>query len=448
MKKLSFFLTMALFALVVKAQNYESIKNTLILGPTQYKKAKDEIDKGMGNAKFAAKPEAFILKATVYAGMSVQPNTQFTPEGDQLRNDADAAFTKYREMAPDLKLMTDPVYQQGPVNLYSAFYSSGYKDYEAKKWPEALTKFKKTAELSDLLIAQKVLNTPIDTNVMILAGVSAENAGNKEDAVKYYGRLADKKINGEGFESVYRYLVSYYFGKKDIPSFEKYKAMGKELFPKSEFFSYDKIDFAIGLEDDFNKKIAALEEMLVAEPNAYKANELLAELIYDTLDSRKEDAVMPANADELEKKMVAGFTKAAAAKPDEVNPYLFLGDHFINKSIKVNDAREAHVKDMRARTKPTAAPSKEDAAKRDALDKQYAETLEAARPYYEKAAEMFAPKAASLSRQDKQQYKKVAGYLGDIYANKRINAKGKPADIAKYTAEEKKWSDTYDSIKN
>jgi hypothetical protein len=448
MKKLSFFLTMALVAVGVNAQNYESIKNTLILGPATYKKAKEDVDKGMANAKFAGKPEAYILKTTVYANLAVQEPTKDSPEGEQLRNEADAAFTKYKEMQPDLALVKDPVYQQGPVNLYSSFYSAGYKDYEAKKWPEAFTKFEKTAELSDLLIAQKILTTALDTNVMILAGVSAEQAGKKDEAAKYYTRLADKKINGDGFESVYRFLVNYHFAKKDIPSFEKYKAMGKELFPKSEFFTYDKIDFAVGLEDDFAKKVAALEEMVAADPNGYKANELLGEIIYDTLNSRKEGAALPSNADELEKKMVTAFTKSAAAKPEEVNPYLFLGDHFINKSIRVNDAREAHVKDMRARTKPTAAPSKEDAAKRDALDKEYAETMELARPYYEKAAEMFAPKVASLSRQDKQQYKKVAGYLGDIYANKKIQAKGKPAEIAKFTAEEKKWSDTYDSIKN
>ena len=49
---------------------------------------------------------------------------------------------------------------------------------------------------------------------------------------------------------------------------------------------------------------------------------------------------------------------------------------------------------------------------------------------------------------DKQQYKKAASYLADIYANKKVNAKGKPADQAKYAAEEKKWNDVYDSIKN
>ena len=127
-------------------------------------------------------------------------------------------------------------------------------------------------------------------------------------------------------------------------------------------------------------------------------------------------------------------------------PFIYFGDHFINKSIKVNDEREAHAADMKKRTKPGTPASKEDVAKRDALDAKYIATLESARDPYEKAAAIFAKKE-KLTGQDKQQYKKVAGYLGDIYQNKKIKAKGNAADVAKFTAEKKKWDDVYDGIK-
>lgn len=146
----------------------------------------------------------------------------------------------------------------------------------------------------------------------------------------------------------------------------------------------------------------------------------MGQLIYDTLNSKAEGAVPPANADELEKKMVAAFIAAGEAKGDEALPYLVIGDYFV--MLKAEKLKRT--------------------------DKKYAEYLEAGRVPYEKAAEVFAKKGtSSLSGSDKQQYKKAAGFLEDIYNFKKEQAKGKPADIAKYTAEAKKWGDLYLSIK-
>ena len=146
----------------------------------------------------------------------------------------------------------------------------------------------------------------------------------------------------------------------------------------------------------------------------------MGQLIYDTLNSKVEGAVLPANADELEKKMVAAFIAAGEAKGDEALPYLVIGDYFV--MLKAEKLKKS--------------------------DKKYGEYLEAGRIPYEKAAAVFAKKGvSSLNGSDKQQYKKAAGFLEDIYNYKKEQAKGKPADIAKYTAEAKKWGDLYLSIK-
>jgi hypothetical protein len=444
MKKFFLLSTVLLPAFFIQAQTYETIKTEVTL--QQYKKAKDDLDKAWSNAKFTSKPEAYMLKATVYSGMAMDKTIKGTPAAEPLITEADAAFKKYQEMDPQLPLMSDPIYQNGPINIYSALFSSGYKDYEAKNWQPGYQKFKRVVEYSDLLINKKIINIPADTNTLLLAGITAESAGLKDEAAKYYSRMADLKANGPGFEGIYRFLVNYYATKKDNANFEKYKALGKELYPNNEFFSYDKVDFAVGLEDDFNKRVKALEETIAADPSNLKAITLLGEIIFDTLNSRKEGAVLPANADELETKMINALNKAASMKADDETPYVLIGDHFVNKSIKINDAREAHVADMKKRTKPGTQPSKEDVAKREALDQQYVTALERATEPYEKAAAIYAKKE-KLSGQDKQQYKKVSGYLGDIYMGKKNRAKGKPADQAKYAAEEKKWNDVYDTIK-
>ena len=90
--------------------------------------------------------------------------------------------------------------------------------------------------------------------------------------------------------------------------------------------------------------------------------------------------------------------------------------------------------------------SKEDIAKRDLLDKQYGEALETERIPYEKAAIIFAAKT-TLGIREKAQYRNLAGKIADVYTFKKIQAKGKPAEVAKYEAEEKKWNERYESIK-
>jgi hypothetical protein len=440
------FLAVFITGLATTAQSIDNIKQMLMIN--QYSKAKEDLDKAMSNTKFSSKPEAYILKSSIYAALAMEEANKAKPTGDQLVGEAVNAFKKYKEMDKTLGLLSDQFYQNAPANIYSYFYSAGYADYSNKNMQAGFEKLQKAAEYSDLLIERKVLQFSLDTNLCILAGITAEQSGNKEAALKYYSKLADAKVAGPDFESIYRFLVSQYFARKDFSNFEKYKALGAELYPKNEYYNYDKIDFAIGLEPQFEKKVAMLQEVLAGDPNNYKANQVLGEVIYDTLNSGKEGAVVPANADELEKTMLAAFQKAAVLKPEAELSFLYIGDHYINKAAKIGEERSAHAKAMQSRTKPGTKPSAEDVKKREDLDKLYSQALYAALEPYEKVAQIFEAKG-KIDNKDKQQYRKVAGYLGDIYKDKKINAtKVKAtADITKYTAEEKKWNDKYDSIK-
>lgn len=150
--------------------------------------------------------------------------------------------------------------------------------------------------------------------------------------------------------------------------------------------------------------------------------------------------------------MVDAFTRSSKVKPEYEIPLLYIGDHYINKASRVDEKRNKHAQDMKARTKPGTMASKEDVAKRDALDKEYWDTMDGAREPYLAAASIFADRGTKgeLEARDKQQYKKVTSYLSEIYGLKKVMAnKAKNlADKAKWEAEEKKWNDRYESIKN
>ncbi|HQZ75855.1 MAG TPA: hypothetical protein PLO70_15145, partial [Chitinophagaceae bacterium] len=171
MKKIILILTTFLVATGMYAQKYDAIRNTALL--QQFQKAKDDLDKAMTNEKFTSKAEAFILKAYVYASLAMDQSKKDTPEASTLLHEADAAFNKYKTMDASLALVTDQVYQNGAVNLYSGFYTLGYNDYKDKKWNEGYTLLKKAMEYSDLLIDKKLISSPIDTNLLILAGITA-----------------------------------------------------------------------------------------------------------------------------------------------------------------------------------------------------------------------------------------------------------------------------------
>ena len=432
------------------SQNYDPVKTLVMIN--QLDKAKTDLDKSFTNAKYTAKPEAFILKTAVYASVANMDGKKDTPAAAQLVEEADAAFTKYRELDPALSLISEPIYQNGIIMLYSNYYSSGYSDYNNKAYDKALGKLKKAIQYSDLLIKQKVLTSTLDTNVLILAAITAETGGYKDEAAAYYTKLADAKVGGDGYEGVYRYLVTYHFGKKNMEGFEKYKKLGKEVFPKSDYFDFDKVDFAVGLVNTFTEKLAAIDEVLASDPTNFKANQVLGEIIFDTLNPRDEGMVLPENYNELEKKMIDAFSRSSKARPDYEIPLLYVGDHYINKASRVEEKRNKHAQDMKARTKPGTMASKEDVAKRDALDKEYGDTMEGAKEPYLAAAAIFADRATKgeLETRDKQQYKKVTSYLSEIYGLKKVMAnKAKNlADKAKWEAEEKKWNERYESIKN
>lgn len=443
MKKITFFLTMVLAASLVHAQ-YDDIKQQLILG--RYKEAKTELDKKMTNAKFISKAEAYILKATVYATLAADSAVNLTPEAATLQAEGMAAFRKYKEMDPSLALVKDLVYKNGPISLYSSLYTSAAKDYENEKWEASFEKFKLVGEIGDVLIKNKLIGVTMDTSVIFNTAYTAENAKLKDEAAKYYKQLADIKVPGKNFERVYHFLVIYSFDKKDMAAFEKYKTIGHELYPENDLFTYDKTDFAVGLEENYDAKIKALEALSVSEPNNERNLVILAQLIYDTLYSAVEKPVKHPNAAQLETVMTTALTKAVALKPEDESAHMMLGNHYINKSVGIDEEKTALVAEIKKRTKPGAQTSKEDVAKKAEIEKLYADALENARVPYEKAAEIYGKKD-KLTPKEKQLYKYAVSYLGDIYTYKRENAKGKPADIAKFTAEEKKWNDLYATMK-
>ncbi|HQU56446.1 MAG TPA: hypothetical protein PLG88_03400, partial [Chitinophagaceae bacterium] len=227
MKKIILFASVIVLTLQSQAQKLQPVKNLLML--QKLDKAKEDFDNAMEKGKFDTDPEAYILKTAIYAGLATSEENKGKPEGEALLKEAKTAFLKYIQMDPTLEKANDPIYQNGPIALYSNYYSEGYNEYSKQEWQKAFEHLKFAVQVSDILRGLNVIKAPIDTNVLILAGVTAEKSNNADSAVSYYSRLANAKITDQGFENVYRYLVNYAINKGDLEMFDKYKKLGAEL---------------------------------------------------------------------------------------------------------------------------------------------------------------------------------------------------------------------------
>jgi hypothetical protein len=257
MRKLLLAIVCGFFTAGLTAQSIDDVRNIWILG--QIKKAKEDLDKGMTNSKFNSKPEAWLLKASIYAALA--GDKDMATQADMLLNEATAAFNSYKQKDPELKLLKGEgsFYTNTPGSIYSTYYNNGIAAYNKKDWEGSLKNFKQVVEISDFLIPNKLFNAPLDTNGILLAGASAQNADKQEDAVAFYSRLAQAKVGGEENEFIYPFLVEYYMKKGDNANKDKYVSLGKELYPKSNFWCNIPL---IEAGEDTLKIFAAYETMI------------------------------------------------------------------------------------------------------------------------------------------------------------------------------------------
>ncbi|TXH21157.1 MAG: hypothetical protein E6Q95_04370 [Chitinophagaceae bacterium] len=438
MKKIGLLTIVSFFALASFAQKYDEIKGLMAIG--QYTKAKDLFEKNSTHKKFYEKPEGYMIKAALFSALSL--DSSFKSQSASMVATAEEAFSQYKTMDPSTKLLSDPVYQNAPYYIYASYYNDGVTDLNGNKNEEAFTKLVKAVELSDYLIEKKIqLHGPIDTAINYYVIVLADIIHNNDALLKYGKRFADMKINSsKDYENVYQGLVRYYAVNNDDANFDKYKALGKELYPQSDFFNYSKVDFALGVSSNFNDKLKNLENIISKDPNNYNAILSMSELIFDTLNSRKEGAVLPANADELEAKLLPALIKANELKPTELQPLLLLGDHYTTKSNRILEKKSAAENEVTKKGSKATAADKKIVSD---LNKEYMAQYEKAVQYFEKTLPIF-ESTKDMSKVVKNQYKIAVGIIADYWGMKRDASGGTDKKAVQM---ETKYNDLYDKVR-
>lgn len=432
MKKITIGLSLLLIAFTgVKAQDYKKVRTSLLLSQAdksstvKLEQAKDELDKVMADPKAATNAETYLLKAEIMGSIAGEQSLQAKYPGAAY--EGLEALKKYLEMEPSEAKLKEDRYA-GINTIYTALFSKGQAEYNNKNYNSAFNVFKNVAELGDIFTSRKWSSSAFDTTSYLFAGATAQNAKRNDDAVKYYGAIADHKVGGPDYESIYDFLTKYYLNSNDEANFKKYNALAKELYPGNTL--WNDLDFAF-LTDN-----ASVDEVEKRYDEAVAANSLNASGYADYaeyfLNNKKVKDLDSAKKMDLINKSFEAYQKAFAA--DSTNPV-----NAYNAAVAAYTMFE-NASDAARKIRGTTAAIK---AQRATADKVADAAADKALEWFEKAYTMLDAKT-DKDKITKNSQTSSAKLLSVLYEYKRERSKTlKPADYDKYDAKFKFYDTKY-----
>jgi len=410
MKKIVFIASLALVAMQVSAQSVSKAKD--FLNANQLDKAKDAIDQTLATPKGQKDAEAWYTKSKVYS--AIASNKQFSSLAPNGGDDALNALTEAMKLDSTkvtFYLLSD---KYAPIQNTRAAYASQFEtNFAAEKWDEALSSLKKIDDLTAYTRTRGLALYPdVDTMVCFYTGYAAMKSKKEDEAVKYFTKLASTKAkNSPDYLIAYEYLAKYYYDKKDEANFYKATALGKEVYPKENYWTLLELDY-LGQKGDKAALYAKYDEVLKADPNNFDVTMDYANAIFNETHTSDLKAKAP-NYAENNAKVEELYKKAIAIKPDNNDVKLSLGKHYFNQALAIDD-QVAAIK--------SAKP--EDVKKKADLNAQAVDLANKAIPYLE-AYFTEHDTHGKMKTSEKSNFKTCCNLLVYCYDKKKDAAKSK-----------------------
>ena len=392
---------------MLSAQDIKVVKKSL--DANQLDKAKTDIDAYL--QKKPNDPEGLYYKSKIYG--SIATNEQFkslAPDGKEVAFDA---FKKSVELDKDNKVMLVMIQDKyKPIfDLYTGYYDAGIKEFNSAAstknkayFDSAMNNFIKANEVGSYIYSKQWALSSIDTPLVLNIGKAALNAENKEKALFYFKKIADSNIvrtkeDADGYELAYQWLALYYRDAKDDANFLKYASLGKQNFPKSDYFDAVMLDYyrAGKKYDSLFKKY---QEVVTKFPYTVKYHFNYANEIFNYV-YNSDAGTKVANKEELLKTVGSELEKAMSLSPEDLTTNWLYGQFYYNAGVDLRDKALA-IKS----TKP------EDIKTKGELNAQAKASYAKAIPFAEKA---LAGLEAGFKKSERSRYKSVADLLQRIY---------------------------------
>lgn len=251
MKKILLVFLFAAVAQISIAQDFKKVK--IAVGILKWEDAKTEVDKLANDPKAKDKPELYYYQARIYAALF--KDTTLRKKYSKANEVATSALEKYATMDVGFTKIKELGGVEPYFDMYATYFQIGVNVFNDKSWLQAAQNFVKAIDYIDIIIKNKWAASPtltMDTTALLYAGYAYQNANQMDDAAKYYGRLADSKVNEAIYLDLYRFLLQHYTKSNNEASFFKYLAIGKEIYAKEQWDDYE-VDF-IDTNYDLAKK--------------------------------------------------------------------------------------------------------------------------------------------------------------------------------------------------
>ena len=413
--------TIALLVTGSYAQKLDKAKT--LFKDNKLTEARTEIDNFLAVEKNKVNSDAWYTKAKIYLTIAADPALK-TSVPDP-RGTAFEAIKQYMQIESTIKdstrrYLTMTIEGNQPlVDMYKGYSGDGATFYNANNFNDAYTNFTKTLEIFDYMAQKKMITYGFDTTTVLYAGISAEKANKPDDAAIYYGKIADRKIESQGFVEIYKWLADYYSKKNDMANATKYIAIGREVYPKDQFWDAYELDMVRekGTKEELFKKY---EQVIAANPTnhlfVFNYAVELYQAGYDN-DIKKR----PSNSKELIAKAGDQLKKAIAINPEYANAQMVMGQLVYNEGVDINNINKEIRPPAGGKLKPEELKKKADLRKE--VSAKFTESL----PYFEKVEQILGSKG-KLKMEEKQILKDAYDLIITIYENNENKDK-----VAEYT---------------
>ncbi len=403
MRKLLLSLLLAASFSGVFAQKLDDIQEKI--EKKKFGEAKEKLDKVLADPKHQNNADAHFFKAVIHYNMSLENPAELPVALEAMKK-----YFELEQAKEESKRMLRSTFEghKTAFAIYSDYFRSGVKNFQEKKYLDAVTAFDGAIASFELLSNNKLTDVKFDTTANIYAGFAAQNAQKPEIAVKYYDKLITNNIFDTTYLDAYRYMINYHLeNTKDTAEALRYLQINETAFPAYEDLW---VDYEMGAMSPIReKKLASYETLVKKYPNNFVAalNHGVELYNYTFFSDPK-----PANYVESQETTKAALERAIALNPGSHHATYIMSQFYVNRIYDVEDS----VRNIKGTTAADVAKKKELNARMD----QHYENMYT---YTQQAYDNFVKDEATLKAQDKANYRRVINQMIDYYTRKKQNDK-------------------------